>query len=371
MSGPDDPFSFDAEFGDPDYVKAARDPNRPPETGPEWEPDGRAADVPIVNGGGRSPFADLNDGAETTAPRGDPKPPDPGAPMVEHALYYARRGWPVFPCKPTNKSPFFEGGFHVATTDEKTIRKWWGYWPKAMIGVPMGPRSGVWAVDPDPPKKPEEPDGRAIWASLVKEHGKLPATHTEVTPRGGQHILFKWDPNRPVTNSPGALAKTNIDVRGEGGYIIVAPSVCVGDGTPKNVAGQYCVAEPLDFFHFAEAPDWLYELVLARSRSRNPAPKPDDGGCFVLRGHRKPVTTANSSGARSTTSPFRNLGAWVPDIFGSAAVYQPNTGAWRISSKALGRDLEEDLSISPQGGKDWGVWDMATRGLANAAPSTS
>ena len=45
MSDPDDPFSFDAEFGDPDYVKAARDPNLPPETGPEWEPDGRAADV--------------------------------------------------------------------------------------------------------------------------------------------------------------------------------------------------------------------------------------------------------------------------------------------------------------------------------------
>ena len=24
MSGPDDPFSFDAEFGDPDYVKSVR-----------------------------------------------------------------------------------------------------------------------------------------------------------------------------------------------------------------------------------------------------------------------------------------------------------------------------------------------------------
>ncbi len=44
-------------------------------------------------------------------------------PMLEFALDYARRGWPVFPCKPTNKAPFFAGGFHVATTDEETIRK--------------------------------------------------------------------------------------------------------------------------------------------------------------------------------------------------------------------------------------------------------
>ena len=271
--------------------------------------------------------------------------PAPDAPMVEFALDYARRGWPVFPCKPTNKSPYIKGGLNAATTDQETIRRWWQRWPHAMIGVPMGARSGVWAVDPDPPKKPEEPDGRAVWAGLLREHGKLPATHTEITPRGGQHVLFKWDPDRPVTNSPGALAKTNIDVRGEGGYIIVAPSVCVGDGS-KNVAGQYCVAG--NFFHFAIAPDWLYDLVLARPE---PEPKPAP----------KPAQATTSSSPRSSEKSddgkqfwrkvndiaFQNLGAWVPEIFGSAAEYQPNTGAWRISSKALGRELEEDLSISP------------------------
>src|SRR6185369_12696196 len=28
------------------------------------------------------------------------------------------------------------------------------------------------------------------------------------------------------------------------------------------------------------------------------------------------------------------------------------------SSEVLGRDLDEDLSISPLGAKDWGVWDI-------------
>ena len=36
MNDANDPFSFDAEYGDPDFVMAARDPHRPPETGPEW-----------------------------------------------------------------------------------------------------------------------------------------------------------------------------------------------------------------------------------------------------------------------------------------------------------------------------------------------
>ena len=94
-------------------------------------------------------------------------PPDSCAPMLEFALDYARRGWPVFPCKPTSKAPFVKDNLNAATSDESTIRKWWKRWPHAMIGV------SVWAVDPDPPKTEEEPDGREIWAevlSLLAQH---------------------------------------------------------------------------------------------------------------------------------------------------------------------------------------------------------
>ena len=170
-----------------------------------------------------------------------------------------------------------------------------------------------------------------------------------------------------MTNSPGALAKTNIDVRGEGGYIIVAPSVCVGDGTPKNVAGQYRVSD--EFLPLRHGAGLALRSGPERSRSRKPAPNPaqadlpprssteaDDGKLFW----RKVNDIA-----------FQNLGAWVPDIFGGAAEYQPNTGAWRISSQALGRDLEEDLSIHPDGVTDWGVWDMGDARQGKRTPSTS
>ena len=62
MSDANDPFSFDAEYGDPDFVRSARDPNRPPQPGKEWEHKGRATDAEIEPGGEPSPFADLDDG---------------------------------------------------------------------------------------------------------------------------------------------------------------------------------------------------------------------------------------------------------------------------------------------------------------------
>ena len=47
MSEPHDPFLFDADFGDPEPVMSAGDPNVAPRTGAEWEKNGRAADVPM------------------------------------------------------------------------------------------------------------------------------------------------------------------------------------------------------------------------------------------------------------------------------------------------------------------------------------
>jgi putative DNA primase/helicase len=49
------------------------------------------------------------------------------------------------------------------------------------------------------------------------------------------------------------------------------------------------------------------------------------------------------------------LDAWVPALLPDA---KRGSQGWRVSSKALGRELQEDLSITPQGIKDWGVHDM-------------
>lgn len=206
--------------------------------------------------------------------------PSPGAPLVDFALDYARRGWHVFPCWPGDKSPCVgndrdaagrpiprTGGLYKATTDEKQIRTWWLRWPNAMIGVRMGVTSGVWAIDPDAPKRETDADGRATWARLTTKHGAV-HTHAHQTPGGGQHLLFKWDASRPITNKEGQLKRSGINVRGEGGYIIAPPSIN-SEGRP------YEIVEPLDHFNFADAPDWLYEMVLTPSISEQAQAKAD------------------------------------------------------------------------------------------------
>jgi hypothetical protein len=177
--------------------------------------------------------------------------------LGEYAVDYAQRGWPVLPRNPGSKAPYIDGGVHSASTNLNVIADWWQRFPHAMIGVRMGGASGVWALDPDPPKKPGAADGLANWRDLLAKNGGCPATHTHHTPRGGLHLLFKWRGDRPITNSEGRLKGLGINVRGNGGYVIAPPS-------QRADGKEYEIAEPLDFFHFADAPEWLYELILAK-----------------------------------------------------------------------------------------------------------
>src|SRR5262249_51122151 len=63
---------------------------------------------------------------------------------------------------------------------------------------------------------------------------------------------------------------------------------------------------------------------------------------------------------------LQSLSAWVPTLFGAAAK-QSNKG-YRVSSAALDRDLEEDLSFTSQGIKDFGVHDMGDANEGKRSP---
>jgi hypothetical protein len=154
------------------------------------------------------------------------KPSDVQAPsgMLDAALQYAGRGWQVFPCNPKNKQPLTKHGFKDATTDPATIQRWWRQNPNAIIGVPTGAASGIFAVDLDR-KQPlpgmEMKDGVASWNAWIAEFGNVETLSAE-TPGGGQHRIFKWQEG--FSNIPLDKLAPGIEIKGEGGYIIVAPS---------------------------------------------------------------------------------------------------------------------------------------------------
>lgn len=137
----------------------------------------------------------------------------PPAEMLQLALKYAADGFEVFPCDPETKKPLCTNGFKAATADEVTIRIWWHRHPAAMVGWPT---EGFLVLDADQPQGPDS------LKKLEAEIGPLPQTMTVRTPRGGTHYIFKSD--EPVKCSASGIG-VNLDIRGDGGYIILAGSI--------------------------------------------------------------------------------------------------------------------------------------------------
>jgi hypothetical protein len=190
-------------------------------------------------------------------------------------LGYAKKSIPVFPCKPRGKEPLIRKcsvakrqeltgkelathartcehdghGHHDATTDPDRIRAWWARWPHANIGMPTGKRSGWVVVDVDP-----KHGGYDSLAELHEAGHELPLTATVQTGGGGVHHYLRCPGEGvEIRNSAGKLGP-GLDIRGEGGYVIVPPSV---------------TEEPYEVLHKrppAEAPEWLLETLRGPSR---------------------------------------------------------------------------------------------------------
>ena len=196
---------------------------------------------------------------------------DVASPIAKAALEYAAHGLPVFPCHPATKHPLTPQGFKNATTDQQTIDAWWQRAPTAMAGMPTGEPSGVIVLDIDVDTE-KGVDGYKALAALEAKHGPLPPTRAVRTPRGGEHRYF-MRPGQTVKNSASKLG-VGIDIRGDGGYVIVPPSVNA-DGVPYAWIRD---SEP------ALAPDWLFQNDDAPKQRAKPAPgqprrpRPVEGG---------------------------------------------------------------------------------------------
>lgn len=170
---------------------------------------------------------------------------------------YALRRVAIFPLSPGSKYPIKGShGLLDATDDPDVTRLRWQREPHANIGAATGSRSGFWVLDIDPP------NGPGSLATLEAEHGLLPATIEASTPRGGRHLYWIWSANGPEIRNSTSRIGPGLDVRGEGGSIVLPPSL-LADGR--------CYRWIDNGVHtFIDAPEWLVRLTLPPP----PPPKP-------------------------------------------------------------------------------------------------
>ena len=182
-------------------------------------------------------------------------------PCAASAGAYARLGCAVVPlhdvaagrcscgkpdCKSAGKHPRLNDWPKHATSDAEQVAELWDQFPNANVGIATGAISGFFCLDVDPDK-----GGADSLAALVAQHGDLPETPRARTGSGGTHYLFDL-PDFVVTNSAGRVG-LGLDVRGDGGQIVVAPSV--------SSKGAYTwIASPFDV-RLAPAPAWLLEKI--------------------------------------------------------------------------------------------------------------
>lgn len=185
--------------------------------------------------------------------------------LLDAALTYAARGWQVLPlhgidahsrcscgradCESPGKHPRTKNGLNDATTDTGQIMRWWNRWPEANIGIRTGYASGIFVLDIDSPEALEQ---------LRSTSQNLPTDSCRQKTGRGWQYFFKV-PDFPVKNSTGKIA-TDIDVRGEGGYVVVPPS--------RHISGRTYTwlldTEP------GLAPDWLLSELAATPRVEHP-----------------------------------------------------------------------------------------------------
>lgn len=208
--------------------------------------------------------------------------------LLNHALHYARNGFPVLPlhniekryrtslcsckngltCSFTGKHPRTRFGSNDASTDENKIFDWWERYPNANIGLLAGKDSGFFVLDIDirTEKQPAYNGELSLeemqedYRRLMIDYTPLSGTLTAFSGSGSRHLYFKYPLGLTVKNSASDIGlSSGLDIKSDGNYIIAPPS----SHKSGNKYKWFGVNTPIE-----EAPDWLiYEIQIVMQGS--------------------------------------------------------------------------------------------------------
>ena len=249
------------------------------------------------------------------------------------------------------KPPFRDTGYRGSSTDPNT----WCMYEQALAAVQAGKADGIGlalagldgneiALDLDDCRDPATGD-IAPWAKeLVDET----VSYCEVTVSGtGLRIIGTGDVGSTHTSFELESGMLEIFTAGAGRYITVSglqlhgcwPNFARIDEITRRLIdnkGKLHAAEP----HLEEVQTEQPQVETTLKAERI------DLGLGSIKQSGKFFRNVNAAA-------LAHLERWVPQLFPEAK-FQQGTKAWRVSSKDLGRDYEEDLSIHPRGIMDWG-----------------
>jgi putative DNA primase/helicase len=177
---------------------------------------------------------------------------------LEQLLFYAKHGYPIFPihwvseggcscsgrvknCKP-GKHPLTKHGFYDATTESEQIERWHKQWPRANWGMRTGDLesggSGNFVVDID-----QRSGGFETWEQLRVDHPEPLETVTVATGGGGQHLWFINPYGVKIKSDDGVLGP-GVDIKGDGGYVLIPPSATEREYKFELKPGDVQVSQP-------------------------------------------------------------------------------------------------------------------------------
>lgn len=174
--------------------------------------------------------------------------------MVQAGHDRAAQGFSVFPLGP-NKKPLKlcavcsdrarcsgRGGcvcdvdtchsFYAATNCHAKISRWWTQNPQWQMGLRTGQASGLVVLDVDVDK-----GGLDSLIALQRRGLDITGAGCQLSGSGRSFHLFFRCPGIVIPNSQGALGP-GLDVRGDGGYVVIAPSLHPATGQPYEILGD-------------------------------------------------------------------------------------------------------------------------------------
>ena len=201
----------------------------------------------------------------------------------ESLFRLAARGWRLLPCEARGKTPLISNWPQRASSEAELILSWLRRWPRCNWAAATGRGSGIFVLDVDGEL------GLSGIQELCNHYGhEWTETLGVKTGRGG-HLYFRWPQGTMIRNSANNL-RPGLDVRGEGGYVIVPPSVHPNGHVYHWLAGGSDAP-------ILAATDWLLGM-LAVATQENPSSPGTGSDSEIPEGKRNAVLTSLAGAMR-------------------------------------------------------------------------